>query len=175
MVGQVGGGFDHPPGVAGGTDTTALARSGDEKIVAALGASSARKAMRENAAFEIAAELPLDIRRTGSALPTVEGEFEPGGEVRLHGAIEHGAFGPATAIDSRASGRAGGRHGDSGRALEMRQRYTYATLKLCRSIGDSPPRTPGESSLASILLASTNELAADRRVIEAYLGLGQKH
>ncbi|QLH51590.1 MAG: hypothetical protein HWD57_18600 [Candidatus Accumulibacter cognatus] len=54
--------------------------------------------------------------------------------MRLHGAIEHGAFGPATAIDS-----------------------------------------PGESSLASILLASTNELAADRRVIEAYLGLGQKH
>jgi len=26
VVGQVGGGFDHPPGVAGGTDTTALAR-----------------------------------------------------------------------------------------------------------------------------------------------------
>jgi len=26
VVGQVGGGFDHPPGVAGGTDTTAFAR-----------------------------------------------------------------------------------------------------------------------------------------------------
>ena len=95
--------------------------------------------MRENAAFEIAAELPLDIRRTGSALPTVEGEFEPGGEVRLHGAIEHGAFGPATAIDSRASGRAGGRHGDSGRALEMRQRYTYAGVGAMSSGGSTRP------------------------------------
>ena len=87
--------------------------------MAAVGASSARKAMRENAAFEIAAELPLDIRRTGSALPTVEGEFEPGGEVRLHGAIEHGTFGPATAIDGSARGRAGGRHGNSGRVFEL--------------------------------------------------------
>ena len=26
VVGQVGGGFDHPPGVSSGTDTTALAR-----------------------------------------------------------------------------------------------------------------------------------------------------
>jgi len=82
--------------------------------VTALGASSAGKAMRENPAFERAVELPLDMGRTTSALPTVTGEFEPGGEGRLHGAIEHGAFGPATAINGRASGRAAGSHGDSG-------------------------------------------------------------
>ncbi|WP_408612882.1 hypothetical protein [Candidatus Accumulibacter contiguus] len=40
----------------------------------ALDASSAGKAMRENPAFEIAVELPLDIRRTRSALPTVTGD-----------------------------------------------------------------------------------------------------
>jgi hypothetical protein len=33
VVGQKGGGFDHSPGVASGTDTTALARPGDEEIV----------------------------------------------------------------------------------------------------------------------------------------------
>ncbi|MBL8406197.1 MAG: hypothetical protein JNJ81_00090 [Candidatus Accumulibacter sp.] len=49
-------------------------RPGDEKIVTALDASSAGKAMRENPAFEIAVELPLDIRRTRSALPTVTGD-----------------------------------------------------------------------------------------------------
>ena len=70
----MGGGFDHSPSITSGTDTAAFARPGDEKIVTALGASSAGKAMRENPAFEIAAELPLDMGRTGSALPTVTGD-----------------------------------------------------------------------------------------------------
>jgi hypothetical protein len=74
--------------------------------------------MRENAAFEIAAELAFDRGWTGSALAAVAGEFEPGGEVRLHGAIEHGALGPATAIDGSASRPTGGRHGNSGRMFE---------------------------------------------------------
>jgi hypothetical protein len=44
--------------------------------------------MRENATFEIAAELAFDRGWAGSALSAVAGEFEPGGEVHLHGAIE---------------------------------------------------------------------------------------
>jgi len=51
--------------------------------VAALGGSSAGKAMRENPAFEIPTEPTFDIGWTGGALATVAGEFEPGGEVRL--------------------------------------------------------------------------------------------
>ncbi len=46
--------------------------------------------MRENPAFEMAAELAFDMGWTGSALAAVAGEFEPSGEVRLHGAMEHG-------------------------------------------------------------------------------------
>ena len=84
----------------------------------ALGTPGAGQAMRENPAFEIAAELTFDRGWTGSALAEVAGEFEPRGEVRLYGAIERGTFGPATAIGSSASGRAGGRHGDTGRAIE---------------------------------------------------------
>ena len=45
--------------------------------------------MRENPAFEMTAELAFDMGWTGSALAGA-GEFEPGGEVRLHGAMEHG-------------------------------------------------------------------------------------
>ncbi len=60
VVGQVGGSFDHPPGVASRTDTATLARQGDEKIVAALGAPSAGKSMRENARFELVAELAFE-------------------------------------------------------------------------------------------------------------------
>jgi hypothetical protein len=74
--------------------------------------------MRKNAAFEIPAELAFDMGWAGSALSTVTGEFEPGGEVRLHGAIEHGALGSATAIDSSARRGTGGRHGDTSRAIE---------------------------------------------------------
>jgi len=83
------GSFDHSPGVASGTDTTALARLGNVKIVTALGTSGAGKAMRKNSAFKIPAELTFDRGWTRSALAAVAGEFEPGGEVRLHGAIEH--------------------------------------------------------------------------------------
>jgi len=46
--------------------------------------------MRKNPAFEIPAELAFDMGWTGSALAAVAGEFEPSGEVRLHGAMEHG-------------------------------------------------------------------------------------
>ena len=84
----------------------------------ALGASSTGKGMRENAAFESGAELAFGTGWAGSAVAAVAGEFEPGGEVLLHGAL-----GPATAIDGSASRRTGGRHGDSGRAIERQQRY----------------------------------------------------
>ena len=128
VVGQVGRSFDHPPGVASRTDATALARAGDEKIVTALGASSAGKAMRENPAFEIPAELAFDMGWAGSTLAAIAGEFEPSGEVRLHGAIEHGTFGPATAIDGSASRSTGGRHGDTSRAIERPKLYAHTVI-----------------------------------------------
>ncbi len=94
----------------------------------ALGTPGAGKTIGENPAVEIAAELTFDMGWTGSALAAIAGEFEPGGEVRLHGAIEHGMFGPATAIDSSANGRAGGRQGNSGRTFDPPQRYAYTVL-----------------------------------------------
>ena len=94
--------------------------------------------MRENPAFEIAAELTFDRGWTGSAMAAVAGEFEPGGEVRLHGAIEHGAFGPATAIAGSASRGTGGRHGDTSPATERPQLYSH-TVVASMTWAPTPP------------------------------------
>ena len=94
----------------------------------ALGTPGAGKAMRENATFEIPAELLFDMGWAGSALAAIAGEFEPGGEVGLHGAIEHGTFGPATAIDGSASRSTGGRHGDTSRAIERPKLYAHTVI-----------------------------------------------
>jgi hypothetical protein len=84
--------------------------------------------MREHATFKIAAKLAFDMGWAGSALSAVAGEFEPGGEVRLHGAIEHVALGPATAIDGSASRGTGGRHGDTSWAIERPYLYPYTVI-----------------------------------------------
>jgi hypothetical protein len=69
--------------------------------------------MRENAAFEIPAELAFDMGWAGSALAAIAGEFEPDGEVRLHGAIGVGLYaeglGMVAINDNQAQSRATGR------------------------------------------------------------------
>jgi hypothetical protein len=119
--------------------------------VTALGASCAGEAMRENPAFEIAAELAFDMGWAGSALAAIAGEFEPGGEVRLHGAIEHGTFGPATAIDGSASRGTGGRHGgyESGNREATTVRPYSCGLNACwlRDARPSHGRNPLPPSL----------------------------
>ena len=172
VVSQMGGSFDHPPSITSGTDAAAFARPGDEKIVTALGASGAGKTIGENPAFEIATELAFDRGRTGGALPTVTGQFEPGGEVHLHGAIEHGTFGPATAIDGSASGRAGGSHGDSGRALEMQQLYAFTVVGAMPSGGST--RALERRGYAVAVISSTERaLAAKKTAASGRRSTGQ--
>ena len=48
MVGEVGGGLRHAPGVARGADAPALARKGDEEVVAAFVAPVAGEAIGED-------------------------------------------------------------------------------------------------------------------------------
>jgi hypothetical protein len=50
--------------------------------VTALDTPGAGKAMHDNPAFKIAAELAFDRAVLQSALAAIAGEFEPGGEVR---------------------------------------------------------------------------------------------
>ena len=62
--------------------------------------------MGEDATFEIAAELALDVGRHRIAVDgPVAGEREPGLEVGLDGAIEQRALGPPPAVRCRAARR----------------------------------------------------------------------
>ena len=66
-----------------------------------VGAAGAGEAVSKDAAVEVAAEFPLGYRRR--SLPgAVILKCQPGGKMRLHGAIKQRAFGLATAVDGAA-------------------------------------------------------------------------
>ena len=73
--------------------------------MAAVGAAGPSEAVREDAAFQIAAEFPLDVGGRGAARFVLR-QFEPGRQVGLHGAIEHRALGLAATIGGGAYSRA---------------------------------------------------------------------
>jgi hypothetical protein len=114
VLDQVRGGRGHAPGGAGRAQAAALAREGDQEIVAAGAATGAGKATGQDPALEVGSELALDVARdqrsVGIALaPTCQ----PGLEVLLHQPVESGALGTAAAIDPRRAG--------TGRGCEMRR------------------------------------------------------
>jgi len=66
MVGQMCGGLHHAAGGAGWTDASALAGSGNEEVVPAVGAAGTGKAVGEDAAVEDAAvEVAAQFRLGG--------------------------------------------------------------------------------------------------------------
>ncbi len=77
----------------------------------AISTTGAGKAVGEDAALKIAAEFALGKRR-GAATLVVIVQSQTGGEMRLHEAVEHRAFGvPAVVGGSRARrDRGGGVH-----------------------------------------------------------------
>jgi hypothetical protein len=83
-------GFHHAPAVARWADASALARERDQEVVPALPAPRPGKAMGQDAALQIATELPVHMRRHRPvvivALATVG---ERGLRVSLDAAIEH--------------------------------------------------------------------------------------
>jgi len=80
--------------------------------MSAWSAAGRGEAMGQDATFEGAATFALDVGRHRAALLRVTGKFKPGRQMTLPGAIEHGAFGLAAAIERGVRGRAGrtGRH-----------------------------------------------------------------
>jgi hypothetical protein len=91
LVVQMGGDLDHPAGVAGGADAAPLAREGNQSLGAALPAAGARKAVGEDAAAEIGAEVVLgpggDTLATGIG---VGGHGEEALEMVLDDGVERG-------------------------------------------------------------------------------------
>ena len=61
VVDHVGGGLDHATGGAGRTDVAALARKGDQEIVAAAGAVHTGKTVGQDAALQVLAKRGLDV------------------------------------------------------------------------------------------------------------------
>ena len=81
--------------------TPPLAGIGDEEVMSAVGAAGAGKAVGEDAAVEVAAQFPPGYRRC--SLPgAVIVKCQPGGKMRLQGAIEQRAPGLVTAVDGAA-------------------------------------------------------------------------
>ena len=88
MIGKMGGSLDHAPGVAGRTYAAALAREGYRQVVAALAAMRTGKTVSEDAAFEVAAEFPLDLGGWRSAVVSLTRQREQRLEVSPNGSIE---------------------------------------------------------------------------------------
>jgi len=93
----MGGRLDHAAGIARRADTSPLTGKRDQVIVAAVSTAGASEAVGEDAAFEVTTEFPLDVGRSRPPRFVLR-PFEPGGQMRLYGAVEHGAFRLATTI-----------------------------------------------------------------------------
>ena len=94
-IDEVGGGVGHAPPSAGGAKA-ALAREGDQAVVAALVAVQAEEAMSQHAAFEIGAELALDETGNGMATPASSGQ--EGLELRLDDAVKDALLGTTSLV-----------------------------------------------------------------------------
>jgi hypothetical protein len=94
-VDEVGGGVGHAPPRAGGAEA-ALAREGDQTVVAAFVAVQAEEAMSQHAAFEIGAERALDETGNGMVTPTSAGQ--EGLELRLDDAVEDALLGTTSLV-----------------------------------------------------------------------------
>jgi hypothetical protein len=109
VIGEVGGGLCHVAAVAGRADTPSLAGESDDEPSAAACTESAGESEVENAAFEIAAELLLDVARHGplGGIPPDEPTLEVfGGDL-----VQRRLLGPAALV---AAGGTTGPRGASG-------------------------------------------------------------
>jgi len=90
----MGGGLHDAPGVARGARAAPLARVRDQEVVLTLVTESAGETVGENAAFEVTAEFPLDIRgHPFGVAVTLADEREIGLEMALDDAVERRALG----------------------------------------------------------------------------------
>ena len=97
------GRLDHAPGVARGAYRAAFARKGNQKIVPARPAPGTGEAVGQNAAFEVAAQLPLHVRRHAVPIGVpLAGEPQAGLEVPLDRLVQRRALGAAAIHGARA-------------------------------------------------------------------------
>jgi hypothetical protein len=71
MLGEVGGGLRHPPGVARGADAAAFAGEGDEKVMAAFVTAGAGEPVGQDATLQVASQFPFGVRRHAPLPPVI--------------------------------------------------------------------------------------------------------
>jgi hypothetical protein len=112
VVGEVCRRLDHTPGIAGGTYSPALAGEGHQKVVSAVAAAGAGKAVREDAALQIPLErfahIGLGAVVALAARLARAGQLKPRLVVLGHRLVEQRAFGVTRVVEF---GLGGGRHG----------------------------------------------------------------
>lgn len=99
VIGQVGRHFRHTACVARGTRASALAREGENPLLAAVAAANPREAVRRNPAAQVGAEVPFDPR--GHCLGKrilLLGPSEKGLQVVLHHRVQRRSGGTARAV-----------------------------------------------------------------------------
>jgi hypothetical protein len=71
VLDQMGGGLGHAPGITGGTDPTSLAGESHQEVVTTFGTAGSGKPMGQDAALQIATELPFDVGRYRIVVPAL--------------------------------------------------------------------------------------------------------
>ena len=135
VIGEMRRGRHHAPGIARWTHAPALAREGDQEVVPTLPAPGPGKAVCEDSAFQVMAELPLHtFRHRPLVIVIVAALGEPGLEVLLDAAIEHALARTARPIPRRCAvgGPALGPHARPLCAALRRWGSGWAACYACR-------------------------------------------
>jgi hypothetical protein len=105
VVGKMGGRLDHAADILLTTCTKgkppALYRKTRPGSRGRSFRSGRGEAVSEDAAFEVTTKFSLDVGRHRPPRFVLR-QFEPGGQMRLHRAVEHGTFGLAATIGGSA-------------------------------------------------------------------------
>jgi hypothetical protein len=89
----MGGCLHHPPGIAGGTNTTPFTGERDEEIVTATGTSGSSKTIGQNATRQILAKILFDVSSNRQTLPIrLPATGQPGFQMTLHHLINRAAL-----------------------------------------------------------------------------------
>ena len=99
----------HVPGVARGACPAHFAGESDQEVVPAVSTAGTREPVRQDAAFEVAAKLPLHVlRHTAAIIAPLAGKRRVRLQMRLHRVVQWRALGAATEIDGAPARRVDG-------------------------------------------------------------------
>ena len=108
VIHEVRRGLGHAAGIPGRANAPPLARKGHQKVMPAVVAVCPGKTVRQNAARQVLAEVPLDIlgNRISVRVGGV-GQLQPRLQMPLYYLVRHGALRPSGLVNTWAWGELG--------------------------------------------------------------------